>query len=190
MKKVVGFIVALIAAFVLVMPSAKADGAVTAQEQRILDALKQPVTVSGQTFTLPAQYLTQAENELKQNDYSAAQVADVVSKIDAVIKEVESSDITLPAGATFDDLVKALPASIKASIKGNVESAASILGLKVVVTSKGISIVSDNKTEGNVTTGSPVKQTGANYITSVVAAASLLVVAAGALVVGKKAKRA
>lgn len=190
MKKVLGFFVALIAAFVLVMPSAKADGAITTQEQRILDALKQPVTVSGQTFTLPGQYLTQAENELKQNDYSAAQVADVLAKIDAVVKEVESAKVTLPAGATFDDLVNALPASVKASIKANVESAAATLGLKVVITSKGISIVSGNNTEGNITTGSPVKQTGANYVVSVVAAASLLVVAAGALVVGKKAKRA
>lgn len=145
MKKVLGFIVALVAAFVLVLPSVKADGAITSEEQQILEALKQPVKVDGQTFTLPQSYLTQAENELKQNNYSAAQVADVLAKIDAVVKEVESAGITL---------------------------------------------VSGNNTAGNISTDSPVKQTGANYVASVVAAASLLVVAAGAFVVGKKAKLA
>lgn len=120
----------------------------------------------------------------------AFKVADVLAKIDAVVKEVESADIKLPAGATFDDLVKALPASVKASIKANVEAAAKTLGLKVVITSAGITLVSGNNTAGNISTGSPVKQTGANYVASVVAAASLLVVAAGAFVVGKKAKLA
>lgn len=190
MKKVLGFIVALVAAFVLVLPSVKADGAITSEEQQILEALKQPVKVDGQTFTLPQSYLTQAENQLKQNNYSAAQVADVLAKINAVVKEVESADIKLPAGATFDDLVKALPASVKASIKANVEAAAKTLGLKVVITSAGITLVSGNNTAGNISTDSPVKQTGANYVASVVAAASLLVVAAGAFVVGKKAKLA
>ena len=119
MKKVLGFIFALVAAFVLVVPSAKAAGAITAQEQQILDALKQPVTVSGKKFYLPAQYLTQAENQLKAKDYSAAQVATAVAQINATIDTVQKANVDVTNINSFEDLVKALPADVKAAIKAN-----------------------------------------------------------------------
>ena len=60
MKKIVSGLIALIAVVLFVGPSAHADGAITADEQRILTELDQGVTVSGKTFTVRANERTHA----------------------------------------------------------------------------------------------------------------------------------
>ena len=193
MKKLVSFVVSLLAVFMLATP-AFADGAITAEEQQIMDALNTPVTVGGKEFNLTAKYTTQAENYLKQNDLTTAQVNTVVSNIQAVQKLLSSIDVDTTNVTTLEDLVKVLPRDVIMQIQRHVTAAADALGLVVLSWNGGDIQLGKQNAAGSTSpvfsTGSTIKNTGTSYVTSLVAVGALLVIAAGAFVVGKKARLA
>ncbi|MDT2706176.1 MULTISPECIES: hypothetical protein [Enterococcus] len=193
MKKLVSFVVSLLAVFMLATP-AFADGAITAEEQQIMDALNTPVTVGGKEFNLTAKYTTQAENYLKQNDLTTAQVNTVVSNIQAVQKLLSSIDVDTTNVTTLEDLVKVLPRDVIMQIQRHVTAAADALGLVVLSWNGGDIQLGKQNADGSTSpvfsTGSTIKNTGTSYVTSLVAVGALLVIAAGAFVVGKKARLA
>ncbi|MDU5333109.1 hypothetical protein [Enterococcus sp.] len=197
MKKIVSGLIALIAVVLFVGPSAHADGAITADEQRILSELDKGVTVGGKTFNIGASERAQAENFLKQNDVSADKVNGVVAQIQKARSLVESSGLDVSNITSIEALIKALPLSTKNQLKDIITEAANILGLTITFYPGGYSITqpsSGSTASGSTkpasstvyTSGGAVKQTGMTYLSSAISFASLLLVAAGAFVVGRK----
>lgn len=199
MKKIVSGLIALIAVILFVGPSAHADGAITADEQRILSELDKGVTVGGKTFNIGASERAQAENFLKQNDVSADKVNGVVAQIQKARSLVESSGLDVSNINSIEALIKALPLSTKNELKNIITEAANILGLTITFYPGGYSITQPGSASSSTVTGSTkpssstvytsggaVKQTGITHLSSAISFASLLLVAAGAFVVGRK----
>lgn len=199
MKKIVSGLIALIAVVLFVGPSAHADGAVSADEQRILSELDKGVTVGGKTFNIGAAERAQAENFLKQNDVSADKVNDVVAQIQSARSLVEASGLDVSNINSIEALIKALPLNTKNQLKDIITKAANVLGLTITFYPGGYSITqpgsgSAGSTSGSTkpasstvyTSGGAVKQTGITHLSSAISFASLLLVAAGAFVVGRK----
>ncbi|MFC4770812.1 hypothetical protein [Enterococcus hermanniensis] len=212
MKKVISGIIALVAVVLFFAPTAQAAGAITADEQRILDELNQGVSVGGKTFNLRASDIAQAENHLKQNDISASEANQVIAQIQQARALIASSGVDVSNINSIEDLIKALPLDIKNQLKDVITQAANILGLSISFNQNGFTINGSNGTNGAdgangsngtngtngsngtstsgssivYSSGSAVKQTGATYVASAISFASLLLVAAGAAVVGRK----
>ncbi|MFQ9627586.1 MAG: hypothetical protein ACLR1F_07605 [Enterococcus avium] len=199
MKKIISGLIALIAVILFVGPSAHADGAITADEQRILSELDKGVTVGGKTFNIGASERAQAENFLKQNDVSADKVNGVVAQIQKARSLVESSGLDVSNINSIEALIKALPLSTKNELKNIITEAANILGLTITFYPGGYSITQPGSASSSTATGSTkpssstvytsggaVKQTGITHLSSAISFASLLLVAAGAFVVGRK----
>lgn len=205
MKKVVSGIIALVAVVLFFAPTAQAAGAITADEQRILDELNQGVSVGGKTFNLRASDIAQAENHLKQNDISASDANQVIAKIQQARALIANSGVDVSNINSIEDLLRALPLDLTNQLKDIITSAANILGLSISFhtggfsingsnangstagTNNGSSVTSSKPSTSTVyTSGSAVKQTGATYAASAISFASLLLVAAGAAVVGRK----
>ena len=199
MKKIVSGLIALIAVILFVGPSAHADGSITADEQRILSELDKGVTVGGKTFNIGASERAQAENFLKQNDVSADKVNGVVAQIQKARSLVESSGLDVSNINSIEALIKALPLSTKNELKNIITEAANILGLIITFYPGGYSITQPGSASSSTATGSTkpssntvytsggaVKQTGITHLSSAISFASLLLVAAGAFVVGRK----
>lgn len=198
MKKIVSGLIALIAVVLFVGPSAHADGAITADEQRILSELDKGVTVGGKTFSIGASERAQAENFLKQNDVSADQVNGVVAQIQSARSLVESSGVDVSNINSIEALIKALPLNTKNQLKDIITKAANILGLTITFYPGGYSITQPGSGSAGTTSstkpasstvytsGGAVKQTGITHLSSAISFASLLLVAAGAFVVGRK----
>lgn len=210
MKKVVSGIIALVAVVLFFAPTAQAAGAITADEQRILDELNQGVSVGGKTFNLRASDIAQAENHLKQNDISASDANQVIAQIQQARALIANSGVDVSNINSIEDLLRALPLDLTNQLKNIITSAANILGLSISFNQNGFTINGSNGTNGadgsngtngtngtngsngtsgsNIvySSGSAVKQTGATYAASAISFASLLLVAAGAAVVGRK----
>lgn len=190
MKKLLSIIflaVVTVVSFAVATP-AHAAGAFSPDDQRILDALHQPITISGKTFYLPASYIAQAENVLKQNNYSTAQADAVIAKINNAAATLEAQGIDVSKVNSLEDLRKVLPTSVIEAIKADVQSAASVLGLTVAISGDTVTIVnSSNSSSTAFSTGSVVKQTGANYLISAVALVAMMVIVTGALIINKRA---
>lgn len=199
MKKIVSGLIALIAVILFVGPSAHADGAITADEQRILSELDKGVTVGGKTFNIGASERAQAENFLKQNNVSADKVNGVVAQIQKARSLVESSGLDVSNINSIEALIKALPLSTKNELKNIITEAANILGLTITFYPGGYSITQPGSASSSTATGSTkpssstvytsggaVKQTGITHLSSAISFASLLLVAAGAFIVGRK----
>jgi len=198
MKKIVSVLVAFVVFLSLAVPAQAAEGAITNDEQRILTALDHGVTVGGKTFNITATDRTQAENYLKQKELTTAEVDAVVSNIDAARALAAAQNVDVTNINSLRELLLAFPTDVVAQLKDYVLAAADVLGLKVTFGPGSVSIVdttgSDSVTSGGsnpvYTTGSAVKQTGVSYVASIATVGALLVIAAGAFVVGKKSKLA
>ena len=92
----------------------------------------------------------------------------------------------------IDDLIRALPRDVIMQIQQEVTRVADALGLVVLNWNGGNIQIgvknADGTTSPAFSTSSPIKQTGGSYTASAMAIASLLLVAAGAVVVGRKTK--
>lgn len=191
MKKFVGYLVVFFTALLFTVP-VDAAGAISANEQQILDLLKAPVSVQGKEFTVPDTYIIQAENHLKQNDLTDAQVETAVTGIQNVRNLLGSVTIDMTGINTLDDLIRALPRDVIMQIQQEVTRVADALGLVVLSWNGGNIQIGAKNADGTTSpafsTSSPIKQTGGNYTASAMAIASLLLIAAGAVVVGRKTK--
>lgn len=124
---------ALAFAFLVFMAplAANAAGAISSDEQRILDALNQGVTTQeGQTFYFSATDIQQAENELKANDYDKATCDEVVGHINAARQLVIDNSAGITA-TSLEDLLSQLPKDIQNQILDHILAAAKALDLSV-----------------------------------------------------------
>lgn len=172
MEKLVSLLFALLV--FLVPVTANAAGAISADEQRILDALNQGVTTKeGERFFFSATDIQQAENELKTNDYNATTVNTVVGHIDAARQLVVDNSAGIKA-TSLENLLKQLPKDIQNQIKTHILEAAKALGLSVD-SSGNIIDKTGKKVFVATTSNNPVvKTTGISPISGIIALVSVV----------------
>ncbi|WP_326717320.1 hypothetical protein [Vagococcus jeotgali] len=131
MKKLVSMIIAFVGVLFLLPIASNAAGAISANEQEILDALNQGVTIdNGQTFYFSATDIQQAENELKANDYDKKTTDTVVANINAARQLVIDNSKGLSA-TSLNDLLKQLPKHVQDQIRDYILASAKALGLSI-----------------------------------------------------------
>ena len=177
MKKLFSLVFTL--ALVMSPLIASASGAISDDEQRILDALNQGVTTQeGQTFYFSNTDIQQAENELKANDYDSETCNEVVEHINAARQLVIDNSAGITA-TSLEDLLRQLPKDIQNQILDHILAAAKVLGLSVdsegnITNNNGQTVFVPTSTKNPV-----VKATGfstTNAIVTIISLATLTVI--------------
>lgn len=185
MKKFFSGLVVVIAALGVTTFAQAADKtAITANEQEILNELKIGVTVSGDTFHIPAADMTKAENHLKTVDLPVANTNRAVADIKEARQLIEATNIKATSGR---DLESKLPSDVHSKVRDLYNDALIAVQANVSTDGSNVTIV-DNNGKTIASTGSnsgAVKKTGATYIASF-ATFTLLIVGAVAAAVWKK----
>lgn len=192
MKKILGIIIAVVVTLGLAMP-ASADGAIAANEQKILDELNAGATIGGKKFYFEAAEINAAENHLKRVALTDAQVEEALTNIRAAVALVGSQDVDTSNVTTLAAALRLLPTSVIDQLKNYVVAAGNAVGAKITFGSGGAySAVLITDANGNQVykSGSAVKNTGVNYALSGITFGSLLAAAAGAAFVSRKRKLA
>lgn len=171
-----------------------AAGAISQDEQMIIQELTQPILIQGKEFQMPQTYITQTENYLKQNDLSKSQVDTAVKNIQNVKQKLTNLDIDLSSVHTINDLIKIIPRETILEIQQLISSTADALGLVVLSWNKGYVELGTQNSDGSISavfnSKQPIKQTGTFPISSILAIGCLIMTATGAFIVGKKVKLA
>ncbi|MBR2175579.1 MAG: hypothetical protein IJ861_01365 [Clostridia bacterium] len=96
MNKVLKVISAgLLSAVVAVSAAASVSAAgVSADEQKIVDALNGTVSLNGNATKIPARYVNQAENYFNTVEITESEANTIIEKIDAVKKYLESTGVS------------------------------------------------------------------------------------------------
>ena len=82
MKKLLSSLMVACLMFVATISTVGAVGSITADEQKIIDALEAGVTVDGVKVNLKAADINAAKNYLTNNDVTAAQVTTILNNIE------------------------------------------------------------------------------------------------------------
>ncbi|MGO2082941.1 hypothetical protein [Vagococcus sp.] len=150
MKRFLSFL--LMVGLIMLFPViTHAEGAITADEQRILDALNQGVTANGQTFYFSSTDIQQAENDLKTYDYEASTVNQIVGNINSARQLVIDNSAGMTA-SSLTDLLKQLPRDVQKQVGYYV--AASAKALDVKVDQNGSVVTNNYYTNGETEKGS------------------------------------
>ncbi len=182
MKKVFAILLILAILIVPMSLSVSAEGALNAEEQRILDALRGTVTVDGVEFHIPENYVTQAENYLKTHDVTKAEADEILGYIDEGKEIVKNSDLK----KTSD--LKVLPQKDKEAILALGKKASAVVEATLTYDGKEVTIVA-NDTGATLFDAAPiVKTTGsdADFTVMAIIASSVVVLLGAAFVVSKK----
>lgn len=192
MKKVIGFVVAVLAVLSFATP-ASADGAISTVEQSVLNELNAGATIGGKQFYFDAAETNAAENHLKRVDLTQAQADEAVKNIQAARALVQGVSVDASGANTLGDALRLLPANVISQLKNYVVAAGNAVGVKITFGAGGsYSAVTITDANGSpvYSTGTPVKNTGSNYALSGITFGSLIVAAAGAVFVSRKNKQA
>lgn len=176
MKRIIALVLTL-GIFLSLSLMANAAG-ISADEQKILDALKSEIQLKSSTYKLPAEYINQVENFLNANDLNSDEVNQILEKINEVkdiIKDVNARKIS------------DIPSSVKKEIISLASEAANVVDLKLTVKSGNQIVITDSQNvvvfEANVNTSTPIKQTDTQMMGFVIV--SLMIVGLAGLVVFK-----
>lgn len=192
MKKVIGFVVAVLAVLSFATP-ASADGAISTVEQSVLNELNAGVTIGGKQFYFDAAETNAVENHLKRVDLTQAQADEAVKNIQAARALVQGVSVDASGANTLGAALRLLPANVISQLKNYIVAAGNAVGVKITFGAGGsYSAVTITDTNGSpvYSTGTPVKNTGSNYALSGITFGSLIVAAAGAVFVSRKNKLA
>lgn len=192
MKKILGIIIAVVAVIGLAMP-ASADGAIAANEQKILDELNAGATIGGKKFYFDAAEINASENHLKRVALTDAQVEEALKNIRAAVALVGSQDVDTTNATTLGAALRLLPTSVINQLKDYVVAAGNAVGVKITFGSGGAYtavLITDANGNQVYQSGNAVKNTGVNYALSGITFGSLLAAAAGAAFVSRKRKLA
>lgn len=217
MKKIVGFVVVALAtvfALTTTPEAVSADGAISAREQTVLDELNSQIVIGGKGFSVPAAEINAATNHLNNVDLTQAQVDSAIYNIQAAKALAAGVNVDASGANSLEEALALLPADISNQIKHHIIAAGNAVGVSISfgngsyaasaiygdgATNAGASstgntgsgvTVTDKKGSTVYSSGSPVKNTGANYAVSGIALTSLLIAAAGAVFVTRKNKLA
>ena len=173
MKKLLSSLMVACLMFVATISTVGAVGSITADEQKIIDALEAGVTVDGVKVNLKAADINAAKNYLTNNDVTAAQVTTILNNIEGAKSYMQTNDIASIKGAHAT------------AILGFAQAAADVLGLTIKVGADGTVTVYKGS-EVVYSTTNVIKKTGYDFTQTAVMAAGLVAVLFGA---GYYAKR-
>ena len=182
MKKLFAILLTIAILVVPMSLSVSAEGAINAEELRIMEALKGTVTVDGVEFHIPDNYVTQAENYLKTHEVTKAEADEILGYIDEGKKVVQESDLK----KTSD--LKVLPQKDKEKILDLGKKASAVVEATLTYDGKEVTIVANNSGETLFDAAPIIKTTGAESDFSVIAivASSVVVLLGAAFVASKK----
>lgn len=174
--------------------SVDAAGAISANEQLVLDELTQKIDIQGREFQVPETYITQTENYLKQNDLEESQTLTVISNIRKAKSLIKNVEIDYSDIHSLADLIKRIPRDTVVELQRCITESADVLGLVVLSWNQGDVELGTQNPDGTISavfsSEQPIKQTGAVHISSFLAIGLLLLTATGAFIIGKKVKLA
>ncbi len=188
MKKLSAILLALL---ILVVPcciGASAAGAINANEQKILDALDQYITLGTTKYHIPDEYITHAKNSFLTLDITEQETEEILGYINEGI-EILKSD-ALP---NEEFHMNVIPREDKEKILELGKKACEVVDQTLVYDSEEHTVIITTEDES----GNPVvlfdsepiiKTTGAEVNTIVVVSAVLAVVMVAAFVISKKVK--
>lgn len=129
MKKFLSFIIVISMLAFCVFSGSAATG-ISADEQRLIDAFSQEITMkSGTVVKLPDVYINQAEDYLTKADLDKATVDAILAHVDASVAAVEASD-----AKSLSDAADA----VKKEVVKEVQEAAKIINAELLVTKKNV----------------------------------------------------
>lgn len=158
----------LVAAMVVMTVLSASAAGLSAQEQKVLDALKADIPTASGTIKIPAQYITQAENFLLSDDsMTEADAEKILGNINQVKALVKDQKVT-----KFSDV----PASIRNQVLDLAAASAEVVGAKMTASGNSIAITKNGKTifETKAGTSNPIKQTDADMAGTIVVGTLLL----------------
>lgn len=125
MKKIISLIIAL-ALVIACAVSASAVSGITADEQRIIDALSKKVNLGQGTVLveIPAIYINQAEDYLTKADLKTQQIDEILANIADAYEMLENAD-----AVSFSSV----NATVKNQILKKIEDAASVVDADLVI---------------------------------------------------------
>lgn len=179
LKKMIGVILAT--AICLTSSVTAFAAGLSAEEKLLLDKLKAGVEVDGTVVKVPAEFLTQAENELKKNgtDITADQAAIVSKKMDEVLAVAQANNVKSIADMK----------AIASEVLPLVEEAATAVGYTVAYDAAASNFsVTDPNGETVFSTKDVINQTGFDMTTTAAVGGSLVVLLAACVVVANKKK--
>lgn len=192
MKKVIGFIIAVVAVLSFAT-TASADGAISTTEQSVLNELNAGLTIGGKKFSFGAAEINATSNHLKRVDLTQAQADEAVKNIQAARSLVGGVSVNTSGVNSLGDALRLLPANVISQLQSYVVAAGNAVGLKITFGAGGsysAVTITDTKGAPVYKTGTPVKNTGSNYALSGITFGSLIVAAAGAVFMSRKNKLA
>ena len=180
MKKVFAILLTIAILIVPMSFGVSAEGALNAEELKILEALKGTVTVNGVEFHIPDNYVTQAENYLKTHDVTKVEAEEILGYIDEGKNIVKESNLK----STSD--LKVLPQEDKQKILDLGKKASAVVEATLTYDGKDVTIVANNSGETLFDAAPVVKTTGADGFGLIAIIASSVVVLLGAAFVASK----
>lgn len=129
MKKLLSFIIVISMLAFCVFSGSAATG-ISADEQRLIDAFSQEITMkSGTVVKLPDVYINQAEDYLTKADLDKTTVDAILAHVDAAVAVVEASD-----AKSLSDAADA----VKKEVVKEAQEAAKIINAELLVTKKNV----------------------------------------------------
>lgn len=177
MKKLLSSLLVACLMFVASISATSAVGTITADEQKIIDALQAGVEVDGVKVTLQAADINAAKTYLTNNDVDAATVSTVLSNITAAkdyMKQNHIKDVASIKGAHASEILK------------YAQAAASALGLTLSVGADGTVTVKDADGKLVYSTAQVIKKTGYDLTQTVAMAGGLVAVLLAAGLIAKR----
>lgn len=113
MKKFVSLALVLLLAVAMAVPAFAADG-INANERKVLDLLSQSITVDGQQFVIPVDYVNQAENYFNTIEMTAQEADEIAGYIQSGMDYFVSSGAKDIAGLTYEQKLFILDCGKKA----------------------------------------------------------------------------
>ncbi len=125
MKKIVSLIIAITLVFACVF-SANAATGITAEEQKIIDALSRKINLGQGTVIaeIPAIYINEAEDYLIKADLKTEQINEIIANIASAFETLENADAV--SFATVN-------ATVKNEILKKIQDAASVVNADLVI---------------------------------------------------------
>ena len=125
MKKIVSLIIAIALVFACVV-SANAATGITAEEQKIIDALSRKINLGQGTVIaeIPAIYINEAEDYLIKADLKTEQINEILANIASAFETIENAD-----AVSFGTL----NATVKNDILKKIQDAASVVNADLVI---------------------------------------------------------
>ncbi len=181
MKKLALIVLAIAIMIVpLSVGASAAAGDINQYEKAVIDSLSEKVAVGDAFFSIPKEYITQAENFLKTIDMTEPQSKTILAEI------ADSKEIVIKSGIKKTSDLKVLPLEQKRALLTNGEQASEAVG--AVFTYDGADVIVTYNGTPVFQNAPIIKVTGAesDFTVTVLAVAGVVALLAAATVIASK----